>query len=160
MVKATVSARHRGSVDVVIHGIDLDEARSQRAHRAAVRCELGIADDELVVGTVGNLRQQKRYDLLLRAARIVVDKDKRVRFVAIGQGQLEAQIAEWHRASALGDRFQFLGYRPDAVRVMSAFDVFTLASDYEGLPVRANGGDGPRSADRGHGRRWRPGGNP
>src|SRR5690606_32961920 len=35
----------------------------------------------------------------------------------------------------LGDRFLLLGYREDAVRVMSAFDVFTLASRHEGLPV-------------------------
>ena len=27
------------------------------------------------------------------------------------------------------------GHRPDAARVMAAFDVFTLASKYEGLPV-------------------------
>ena len=35
----------------------------------------------------------------------------------------------------LGDRFEFLGFRPDAVELMSAFDIFCLASHHEGLPI-------------------------
>ena len=38
-------------------------------------------------------------------------------------------------ALELGDRFRFLGYRPDAAHVMSAFDIFCLASHHEGLPI-------------------------
>ncbi len=44
-------------------------------------------------------------------------------------------MATWHDEQGLGDRFLLLGYRPDALRVMSGFDVFTLASTHEGLPV-------------------------
>ena len=40
-----------------------------------------------------------------------------------------------HAQLGLGDRVLLLGYRDDAVRVMSAFDLFTLASLHEGLPV-------------------------
>lgn len=35
----------------------------------------------------------------------------------------------------LGNRFRFLGFRSDVLRVMSGFDVFCLSSDHEGLPV-------------------------
>jgi glycosyltransferase involved in cell wall biosynthesis len=35
----------------------------------------------------------------------------------------------------LGDRFRFLGFRADVHSVMSAFDIFCLSSDHEGLPV-------------------------
>ena len=35
----------------------------------------------------------------------------------------------------LGDAFQLLGYRPNAVRIMAACDVFCLASLHEGRPV-------------------------
>jgi glycosyltransferase involved in cell wall biosynthesis len=40
-----------------------------------------------------------------------------------------------HAQLGLGDRVQLLGYREDAVRVMSAYDIFTLSSRHEGLPV-------------------------
>ena len=134
-VKETVSSRHRDSVDVVVHGIDLDAVRAEAGARPEVRAELGIADDEIVIGTVANLRAQKGYDLLLRVARDVVDQLPASRFVAVGQGPLAEQVAAWHRQEGLGDRFLLLGYRSDALRVMSAFDVFTLASTHEGLPV-------------------------
>jgi glycosyltransferase involved in cell wall biosynthesis len=55
--------------------------------------------------------------------------------MAVGRGPEEARIREKHERLALGDRFQFLGFRPDAIRLMSAFDIFVLASWYEGLPV-------------------------
>ncbi len=134
-VRETVDARCRDSVDVLVHGIDIDGVRAHRTERSDVRAELGIGDDEVVIGIVANLRAQKGYDLLLRAARRVVDEAPRCRFVAVGQGPLADQVATWHREQGLGDRFLLLGYRADALRVMSGFDVFTLASTHEGLPV-------------------------
>jgi glycosyltransferase involved in cell wall biosynthesis len=58
-----------------------------------------------------------------------------VRFVAVGQGPLEAELRALHAALGLGDRFALLGYRDDAANVMAASDVFCLSSQYEGLPV-------------------------
>ena len=134
-VRDTVCARQRPTVRTLVHGIDVDEVAGHRGDRASVRAELGIGDEEIVVGTVANFRQAKRYDLLLEAARIVVDRLPSVRFVAVGQGPLEDEVRAWHEASGLGDRFVLTGYRADARRVMSAFDLFTLSSEHEGLPV-------------------------
>ena len=121
--------------DVVIHGIDIDTVAGQAQHRDQVRAELGIADDEFVIGTVANLRREKAYENLLEAAALVVERNPRVRFVSVGQGPLEHEIATQHEQLGLGDRFLLLGYREDARRVMSAFDAFTLSSLHEGLPV-------------------------
>ena len=58
------------------------------------------------------------------------------------RGSSRSAAARWRTSSGPGTassgsatRFTFLGYRPDAVRVMSAFDVFCLPSHYEGLPI-------------------------
>ncbi|HEX6329478.1 MAG TPA: glycosyltransferase [Jiangellaceae bacterium] len=134
-VRESVSARHRDRVHVAIYGVRVDEVRDLRAERAAVRAELGLADDEIVVGTVANYLAQKAYPDLFAAARIAIDAEPRVRFVAVGQGHLEASIKAEHARHRFGDRFRLLGYRPDAVRVLAGCDVFTLASHYEGLPV-------------------------
>lgn len=134
-VRATMPAKRRQRVEVLTHGIDLEAVRARRADRAAVRAELGIADDEVVIGTVANLRREKAYDLLLEAAAGALARDDHLRFVAVGQGPLEDEVRARHERLGLGDRFLLLGYRDDAVRVMSGFDVFTLASRHEGLPV-------------------------
>ena len=78
---------------------------------------------------------QKAYPDLLAAALEVVERLPDVRFVAVGQGPLEAEIHALHARLGLGDRLLLLGHRPDAVRVMAACDVFVLASLYEGLGV-------------------------
>lgn len=142
-VRSTIEpARRRARVEVLVHGVDVAAVRAAGATpatRADVRAELGITDDEVVVGTVANLRREKGYDVLLDAAahlaRVAGPEGPPIRVVAVGQGPLleamQARVAEL----GVGDRVQLLGYRPDAVRVMAAFDLFTLASRHEGLPV-------------------------
>jgi L-malate glycosyltransferase len=134
-VLESLPARLRGRAQVVLQGIEVDEVWAQRGQRAEVRAELGIDADTLVVGTVANLRPQKGYPDLLHAAREVIDKVPDVRFVAVGQGPQEEELRDLHARLGLGDRFQILGYRADAVRVMAACDVFVLASHWEGLGV-------------------------
>ena len=124
---------------VIVHGIDLsrsDRLLENRIEvRNAVRSELGIQGGEVVVLTVANLRAEKGYDVLLDAARIVVDRSLPVRFVAVGRGPLELQMHEKHRQLGLGENFQFLGPRKDALELMIGSDIFVLASRIEGLPV-------------------------
>lgn len=137
-VRASIPARRRTAVEVVVHGIDLDRVRqTTTSARDDVRAAWGVDRSTVVVGTVANLRAEKGYEDLIAAARLVVEAglDTDVRFIAVGQGPLDAQVRDWHRASGLGDRFRLLGYRPDAVRLMAGFDLFLLASHHEGLPV-------------------------
>ncbi len=125
----------RARTRVLRYGIEADEVAGQAGNRAAMRAELGIADGEVLVGTVANLRATKGYPDLLAAAREVRTAVPSVRFVAVGRGPMEAELRARHRELGLDDRFRFLGFRKDAVAVMSAFDVFCLPSRFEGLPV-------------------------
>ena len=134
-VRDSMPARLREQTQVVRYGIELDRIASASAARADVRAALGISAEELVIGTVANLRATKGYPDLVAAASLVAERCDRVRFIAIGQGPLETEIRQLHAESGLGDRFRLLGYRADALEVMSGFDVFCLASHHEGLPI-------------------------
>jgi glycosyltransferase involved in cell wall biosynthesis len=134
-VRASLPTPIQRRSQVVLQGIEVERVRAQRAERGAVRAELRLEPDALVVGTVANLRAQKAYPDLLKAALEVVERLPEVRFLAVGQGPLEGEIHALHARLGLGDRLLLLGHRPDAVRVMAACDVFVLASLYEGLGV-------------------------
>lgn len=134
-VRRTVPRALRSRVQVVHHGVDRAVVRPDSVMRAQVRRELGVGPDEVLFGTVANLRTVKNYQLLQAAAQIVAARLPQARFVAIGDGPLRAEVAARHAASGLGDRFSLLGAQPDAARLMQAFDVLCLASRHEGLPV-------------------------
>jgi glycosyltransferase involved in cell wall biosynthesis len=134
-VRRSVPARLRPRVETVVHGLPVDDARDARAHRDDARRELGIADDDVVVGTIANFRAQKAYPDLLEAVRVATERVPNLRAVAVGQGPLEREVRARHQALGLGDRFRFLGQRDDALRVLAACDIFALASRYEGYPV-------------------------
>jgi glycosyltransferase involved in cell wall biosynthesis len=134
-VRDSMPSRLRATTEVVRYGVDVAAVRRAVATRTAMRAELGVPTDAVLVGTVANLRRNKAYPDLLAAARRVCDASDHVRFVAVGQGPLEAEIRAMHARLGLGDRFALLGYRDDATRVMAACDVFCLASHYEGLPI-------------------------
>lgn len=121
--------------EVLIHGVDVEAIAARRGEREEARAQFGLAPDELVVVTVANLRANKDYPTMLRAARTLVDDGLPVRFLSVGQGPLEEEIVAERDRLDLADRFRFLGYQSDPIRVLVAADVFCLSSRYEGLPI-------------------------
>jgi glycosyltransferase involved in cell wall biosynthesis len=96
-----------------------------------VRAELGISAEERVVGTVGRLDYQKAPLDFVRMAALVVESYRDVRFVMVGEGNLAS--AARAEARRLGVDITFTGYRADAARIAASFDVYVVASLYEGL---------------------------
>jgi glycosyltransferase involved in cell wall biosynthesis len=129
----------RSRAQVVVHGVDLSQSKALAERRTEVRDEvrreLDIPESDALVLTVANLRPEKGYDILLRAVRIMLDRDLPATFVSVGRGPLKEQLSSMHRAMRLGDKFKFLGPRDDVQRLMAACDVFVLPSRQEGLPV-------------------------
>lgn len=87
--------------------------------RAAIRRELGFADDEFVVGTVCHNRPIKNLGYL---ARVVARLGPPFVMAHVG-GHAKPGMADRLRAIA-GDRLRLLGHRPDAARINCAFDVY------------------------------------
>lgn len=136
-VRSTMPRAHQARTEVLVHGVDLPSVRAAAAQRDDVRAELGVAEDEVLVVTVANLRREKALDVLLAAAARALDAPHgdRLRVAVVGQGPLADELARRHTELGLGDRVALLGYRPDALGVVAAGDVFCLSSRHEGLPV-------------------------
>jgi glycosyltransferase involved in cell wall biosynthesis len=122
-----------GHLEVIPNGIDLGAYAPDAEQRAAVRQELGISADAFVIGTVGRMTQVKNQALLVRAAAPLLADG--VHLVLIGDGPEHAAVAQLAAACPRPDRVHLLGQRLDTARLMSAFDVFALPSQSEGLPM-------------------------
>jgi len=114
-------------------GIDLKRFKAGRESARALRRELGISDDEKVVGWVGRLEPIKGCRYFIRACELVADQNRDVRFVISGDGTLGTELQSYAESTGLQDRMLFLGQRKDIPVVMKAFDVFVLSSLNEGL---------------------------
>ncbi len=97
-----------------------------------------LADETLVVGTVGNLRAPKNHEMLLRAWALL---RKRVplpaHLVIIGGGPLAQALEEQRSALGLDDCVTMLGKRSDVPTLLKGMDVFVMSSHVEGHPVVA-----------------------
>ena len=133
--RTSLNRRARQRTNVLVHGIDVASVAAQGVARERVRRELGLLDGELVIGTVANFRRQKDFPNLLNAVAILRNRGVAFRLVVVGQGPLEAEIRSLATHLKLDNIVTFTGFRADATRVMSAFDVFVLSSKWEGLPV-------------------------
>jgi glycosyltransferase involved in cell wall biosynthesis len=125
----------RRGVEVLVHGVVLEDYLGMRVRRDAERERLGLAPDAVVVSTVANLRREKGYPELLAAARDVLRQQPGTVFLAAGQGALEGQLRAEHRRLRLGDGFRFLGQVDDVPALLAASDVFVLPSRFEGTPI-------------------------
>jgi glycosyltransferase involved in cell wall biosynthesis len=118
-----------GTVSVVPSAIELD--RIPDGLDTGVRDELGLPHDVPVVGTVGRLDFQKAPLDFIRMAAGVSATHPRTRFVMVGDGELLKDARS--EAERLGVDVMFTGFRPDAPTVAASFDVYVVASLYEGL---------------------------
>jgi glycosyltransferase involved in cell wall biosynthesis/ribosomal protein S18 acetylase RimI-like enzyme len=131
----------KGRSHLLGNGTDLghfDPALVPPERVAALRRELGLPADALVVGAVGRLVAEKGYRELFAAARAVRQADPRLRFVAVGAPDLDKAdaIGQAELARAAEDVL-VTGWRDDVRDLLAVMDVFVLASWREGMPRSA-----------------------
>ena len=125
--------------EVVPLGLDLEPFIKARAMREAFREEIGVNDDEMLIGFVGRLTEIKNVSLLLQVAHFCGKKTKneipKLRFVIAGDGHLRQSLE--NEAYELGvDQFvTFLGNRTDTESIYAGIDIIALTSLNEGTPL-------------------------
>lgn len=100
-----------------------------------VRRELGIARDAPVIGSVGMLRAEKRFDVLVRAAAELVARWPEALVLIAGEGPERARLEDLIAELGLSRSVRFLGARDDVPEVLHALDVAVTCSDFEGMPL-------------------------
>jgi glycosyltransferase involved in cell wall biosynthesis len=93
-----------------------------------VLAEFGISEGDPVVGIVAVLRPEKDHATLLRAARIVIDKLPKARFLVIGDGPMRPELESMCSDLGITSNVHFAGNRADVAQLLCAIDVFTLTS--------------------------------
>jgi len=126
----------RSRMEVIPNGYDLDAFQHSATGRRRLRHELGLAPDDLVIGTVGRYSAAKDHASFVRAANAALAAHPGLRFMMVGRDVVKENQALCREISATRDpgRFLLLGERADVPDCLSAMDVFCLHSQTEGFP--------------------------
>ncbi len=98
---------------------------------------LGIGRDEMVIGSVGTLGIgiNKGMNYCIDAMSILSRKYRNIRLVIVGDGELRGVLEKQAGDLGLGDVVKFLGTRRDLHLILSAIDIFVLASIFEAFGI-------------------------
>jgi glycosyltransferase involved in cell wall biosynthesis len=102
---------------------------------AEVRRQFGIADDEIVVGTIARLFYLKGHEDLLELAPALCARFPKLKFMWVGDGLLRPEYERQIEKLGLKDRFVLTGLVPPAriPELCGAMDVMVHPSRREGL---------------------------
>jgi glycosyltransferase involved in cell wall biosynthesis len=104
-----------------------------RDHIKDLKAQLGLLEDDPIVGTVGRLTPVKGHEYLIKAAGKILNNFPETRFLLIGAGELRGYLEELCGELGVSRNVLFLGWRDDIPALLSLTDIFVLPSLNEGM---------------------------
>lgn len=123
----------RYQVHLINNGIEI--SAFQNVNYNQLRSKLGIGKNWKVIGIVANIRPEKNHQLLITAFSELMRIENDVCLLIIGQDYMDGYIQSLAHHLGISQRVLFLGKREDVPDLLNIFDIFCLASFYEGLPL-------------------------
>ncbi len=99
-----------------------------------IKQELSLDKDSFVIGSAGRLVPIKGYDVFLKMAKIILDRNPNVVFVLVGDGPLLGDLKALAGSLGITNSVRFIGYKNDIYNYLNMMDIFVLASLSEGIP--------------------------
>lgn len=125
-----------GRMVVIPNGFDLDVFRPDPESRLAVRRQLEIPEDSLLIGLVARFHPQKDHYNFVQAAGLLHRAMPEVHFLLCGEGITweNPVLGEWIDDAGVESCCHLLGRREDMPRLTAALDVASSSSFGEGFP--------------------------
>jgi glycosyltransferase involved in cell wall biosynthesis len=121
-------------VEVLLNAIDPDAFCRVSPAGTSAREELGFPAGTTIIGSVGRLEPQKRFDLLIEAFTSIRASRPDLGLVIVGDGSLRNVLRRQAEEAGVLPWCRFPGHRDDIAACHQAFDLFVQSSDYEGTP--------------------------
>lgn len=127
-ILAQTAILQRNSIDTKVYAFS-------EKRREAMRRELGIPTDAIVIGHVGRFNKQKNHAFLIDIFQAFVQQHPQTHLVLVGVGELMEEIKAKVKALSMEPQVHFLGVRSDVPALLHAMDLFLFPSFMEGLSV-------------------------
>lgn len=127
------------SFHVINNYVDLERFKFSEAERTRIRHELGLAENVMLLGHVGNFRPEKNHAFILKLLEILLSKESHWdwRLLFVGAGVDSFGLRRLARKLGVFDKVIFYGAGTNVPSLMSAMDCFIFPSTFEGFGLAA-----------------------
>lgn len=117
------------------NAIDIKRAEAEQYPREEARALLNLPQQARIIGAAGRLVGIKGHKYLIQAFADICDKHPDTHLCVIGNGREEANLRAEIARLGIENRVHLPGFVAGAKRFVRAFDVWTMPSLTEGLPL-------------------------
>ena len=118
---------------IIENGIDFDKFKDNNKYRKETREKYNIKDEEIVIGVVGRLSEQKDPMTMIKAFKLVNDVKSNTKLMYVGSGNLEEDVKEYAKQAGILDKIIITGWVSNVEEYIPAFDIAVLPSKWEGF---------------------------
>lgn len=117
------------------NGLDFDAIANGALSKNIAKAQLGIKENELVIGAIARLESEKEPDVLLQAFAHFYRKEGTGILLLVGTGQMQNSLKDMAAQLGITDRVVFAGFLPNAAQYLPAIDLYAACSRHEGLSI-------------------------
>lgn len=101
-------------------------------NKHAIRLELKINDDDIVIVSTGRITKEKGFEDLCSAI-IKWRPNENIKFIVVGDGEYINEFKDRIDNAGMNKQVFTLGYRSDIKNILAASDIFTICTHHETL---------------------------
>lgn len=120
---------------IIRNTIEADAFEFNETYREAIRKQLSIKDDDILIGFVGSFAYSKNVLYLIDVFNELNKFNPHYQLLMIGDGELFDLVHAKCEHLDILDKTHLIGSQTDVYKYYSAMDLFMLLSNFEGLPI-------------------------
>ncbi|MGE5453552.1 MAG: glycosyltransferase [Acidobacteriota bacterium] len=119
----------------VLNGIPVDRFMASAERRTAARSDLGLTEQDLVIGCVGRLVPLKNHQRMIDVMPALLAGHPDLKLVIVGDGERRQALTDQVKQLGLEGHVLMAGQRSNVSQLLPAFDIFALPSQTEGVSI-------------------------
>lgn len=118
---------------IIENGIDFSKFKDCDKYREITRKKYAVNNDDILIGVVGRISEQKDPMTSIKAFKMFNDKYKNSKFMFIGDGKLKKDIIQYSKNQNIENNLIITGWINDVEKYIPALDIAILPSKWEGF---------------------------
>lgn len=124
---------NKEKIVLIENGIDIAKYANYDKYREITRKKYSIKENDIIIGIVGRLSEQKDPISSIKAAVELIKENSSIYFMFIGSGELEDKVLQIAKENGIDSNIIITGWVNNVSEYIAAFDIALLPSKWEGF---------------------------